>query len=400
MKNIRRYLLLSILLPAVAFGAAKESAVTGNTAFALDLYAKLRAQEGNLFLSPYSISTALAMTYGGARGETEKQMAKALHFDLPQEQLHPAFAALEAGLAQVQQKGKVKLSIANSLWPQKGYAFLPDYLDLCKKHYGTTITQLDYATASEPARKIINDWVEDKTNKKITGLIAPGVLSALTRMVLVNAIYFKGNWDSPFKAQTTQKQPFHISGSKTVEAPLMHQTKEFGYSENDDLQVLELPYADNDLSMMVLLPRNADGLAALEAKLTAQNLTAWTGKLPRPKVEVFLPKFKMASQFSLNDRLAALGMVDAFGDKADFSGMNGKRDLYISAVIHKAFVDVNEEGTEAAAATAVVMRAMAMRVEQPPPVFRADHPFLFLIREQQTGSILFMGRMADPTQGQ
>ena len=177
----------------------------------------------------------------------------------------------------------------------------------------------------------------------------------------------------------------------------MHQTKEFGYSENDDLQVLELPYADNDLSMMVLLPRNADGLAALEAKLTAQNLIAWTGKLPRPKVEVFLPKFKMASQFSLNDRLAALGMVDAFGDKADFSGMNGKRDLYISAVIHKAFVDVNEEGTEAAAATAVAMTAMAMRVEQPPPVFRADHPFLFLIRENQTGSILFLGRIADPT---
>jgi len=397
MKNFRRYLLLSVLLPAVAFGAAGNSAVTGNTAFACDLYGKLKAQEGNLFLSPYSISTALAMTYGGARGDTEAQMAKALHFGLAQEELHPAFAALEAGLASVQKKGKVKLSIANSLWPQKGYKFLPDYLDLCKKHYGTTITPLDYAKAAEPARKSINMWVEDKTNKKITNLIAPGVLGALTRMVLVNAIYFKGDWASQFKAEATQKQPFHVSGSQTVEASLMHQKREFGYSENNELQVLELPYAGDDLSMIVLLPRKTDGLAGIEAKLTAQNLAAWTGKLHRPKVEVFLPKFKMTSQFSLNDKLAALGMTDAFGDKADFSGMNGKRDLYISAVIHKAFVEVNEEGTEAAAATAVVMTLRSAPIERPAPVFRADHPFLFLIRDNASGSILFLGRIVDPT---
>jgi serpin B len=395
MKNIRQYLLFSILLPAVAFGAAKDSAVTGNTAFALDLYGKLRAQEGNLFLSPYSISTALAMTHGGARGETEAQMAKVLHFDLPQEQLHSAFATLEAGLSGVQKKGKVKLAVANSLWPQKGYAFLPEYLDLCKIQYGTAITPLDYAGAGETARKTINDWVEDKTNKKITDLIAPGVLNALTRMVLVNAIYFKGDWASQFKADATQKQPFHISASQTVEAPLMHQKREFGFSENNDLQVLELPYSGDDLSMIVLLPRKTDGLAGLEAKLTVQNLAAWTGKLHRQKVEVFLPKFKMTAQFSLNEKLSALGMTDAFTGKADFSGMTGNRDLYISAVIHKAFVEVNEEGTEAAAATAVVMAARSM--PRPSPVFRADHPFLFLIRDNATGSILFLGRITDPT---
>jgi serpin B len=314
---------------------------------------------------------------------------------LSQQELHPAFAALEAGLAGVQKKGKVKLSIANSLWPQKGYAFLPDYLDLCKKNYGTTITPLDYAKATEPARKTINTWVEDKTNKKITNLIGPGVLNESTRLVLVNAIYFKGDWSSQFKAEATQKQPFHLSAGKTVESPLMHQEREFGYRENDELQVLELPYAGNDLSMIVLLPRKANGLADLEAKLTVQNLAAWTGKLHRQKVEVFLPKFKMTSQFSLNDKLTVLGMTDAFTDKADFSGMNGNNNLYISAVIHKAFVEVNEQGTEAAAATAVVMATKSM--PQPAPVFRADHPFLFLIRDNASGSILFLGRIVDPT---
>ena len=388
-------------LAVAAFGAevnpGEKSVVAGNTAFACDLYGKLKGQEGNLFLSPYSISTALAMTYGGAGGDTGAQMAKTLHFDLAKEGLHPAFAALENGLAGVQKKGKIKLAVANSLWPQKGYAFLPEYLDLCKKNYGTVITPLDYLKAAESARKTINAWVEDKTSKKITDLIGPGVLGAMTRMVLVNAIYFKGDWASQFKTEATQKHPFHISAGKTVDVALMHQRHEFAYSENDDMQVLELPYAGIDLSMIVLLPRKTDGIADLEAKLSTQNLTAWTGRLGFPKVDVFLPKFKMTSQFSLNDKLAALGMTDAFSSKADFSGMNGKRDLYISAVIHKAFVEVNEEGTEAAAATAVAISCKSERIEPPSVVFRADHPFLFLIRDNHTGSILFLGRITDPT---
>ena len=376
----------------------KTTLVRGNSAFACELYAQLRSQEGNLFLSPYSISSALAMTYGGARGETAAQMAKALHFGLPQEGVPPAFAGLQSRLDAVQTKGKVKLSIANSLWPQKKFAFLPGYLDLCRKHYGATITPLDYVNAPGPARKTINDWVEDKTNKKITDLIAPGVLDAMTRLVLVNAIYFKGDWANPFKAALTKPAPFHVTAAKTVDAPLMQQKKEFRYGETPNLQVLELPYTGNDLSMIVLLPRKTDGITVLEEFLTPEAITKWSEGLDRREVEVFLPKFKMTSQFSLGDKLAALGMTDAFTGKADFSGMDGQRDLYISAVIHKAFVDVNEEGTEAAAATAVVMRAMAMMLEPPPtPVFRADHPFLFLIRDNHTGSILFLGRVTDPT---
>jgi len=389
-----KHLWIALLLPAVAFGAPLADS---NNVFALDLYGQLRTEDGNLFLSPYSISTALAMTYGGARGETAAQMAKALHFDLPQDKLHPAFAAMEADIAAIQKKGKIKLAVANSLWPQKKFPFLPDYLGLCKEHYGATITPLDYANAPEPARKTINAWVEDKTNNKITDLIAPGVLDAMTRLVLVNAIYFKGDWANPFKADATQKQPFHVTAAKTVEAPLMHQKKEFGYAQTADLQVLELPYTGDDLSMIVLLPRKTDGLAAIEAKLTTKNLAAWLGGLHQEEVEVFLPKFKITSQFSLAEKLAALGMTLAFTEKADFSGMDGQRDLYISAVLHKAFVEVNEEGTEAAAATAVVMTKTAIMEPSAPPVFRADHPFLFLIRNKHTGSILFLGRVTDPT---
>jgi len=371
--------------------------VRGNTSFALDLYGKLRTREGNLFMSPYSISTALAMTWGGACGETAAQMAKALHFNAPADQLHSVFAAMEVKLAAVQAKGKVRLSVANSLWPQQGYALLPEYLDLCKKHYGTTVVPQDYASAAVSARATINAWVEDKTNRKITNLIGPGVLSSMTRMVLVNAIYFKGNWASQFDAKLTQKLPFNAGGTCPVDVPTMFQKTEFGYFEDGDLQVLDLPYAGNDLSMIVLLPRKIDGLGDLEAKLSPENLAVWTGKLERSKVKVFIPKFKMTSQFGLNNQLAALGITDAFTGKADFSGMNGRKDLYISAVIHKAFVDVNEEGTEAAAATGVIMNLKSARIEQPLPVFRADHPFLFFMRDNATGSILFLGRVADPS---
>ncbi len=387
---------LALLLTAGVCAGAEDSVVPGNTAFALDLYAQLRAGEGNLFCSPYSVSTALAMTYGGARGETEQQMARVLHFGPGQERLHPAFAALAAGLKAVQETGKVKLSVANALWPQQDYRFLPAYLELCKTHYGTTVTPLDYVRAAEPARQTINTWVEAQTNRKLTNLIQPGILDALTRLVLVNAIYFKGDWASPFKADLTRPAPFRVSAAKSVEAPLMCQQREFGYSETDTHQVLAMPYAGGALSMLVLLPRGNGGVSALESALTAEILADLIGGLRRREVQVFLPKFKLTAQFSLGGKLAALGMPDAFAPgKADFSGMDGSRELFIGAVIHKAFVEVNEEGTEAAAATAVVMKLRSM--PRPVPVFRADHPFLFLIRENSSGSILFLGRLADPT---
>ena len=373
--------------------------VAGNTEFAVDLYGKLRAHEGNVFFSPYSISTALAMTCGGARGETENQMAQTLHFNLPPDKLHPAFAAMEANLNAAQQKGQVKLAVANSLWPQVGYAFLPDYLALCLKNYRTSIIPVDYKGHTEAARKTINDWVEARTNRKIVELLKPGVLNSSTRLVLVNAIYFKGQWVSQFVTNFTENQPFHVSSDKTIDATLMRQTHPFFYAEFPGLQVLELPYVGNDLSMIVLLPREVNGLAKLEAGMTAENLTAWTANLESQEVQVFLPKFKSTSEFSLSGTLATLGMTNAFiYGQADFSGMDGRKDLFIGDVIHKAFVEVNEGGTEAAAATAVVMLAGAAPSNpQSITLFRADHPFLFLIRDNHNGSILFLGRVVDPT---
>ena len=369
-----------------------ETVVRGNTEFAFALYHKLRTAEGNLFFSPYSISTALAMTYAGARGDTAAEMAHALHFPLDQEQLHPAFASLEARLGDIGGKGHIQLRVANALWPQEGYALLEAFLALTKRYYGVRVTAVDYGD-TETARRTINAWVEEKTEDKIQDMIPPGLLNALTRLVLVNAIYFKGDWASQFDPSLTSDAPFWVTPDTQVQAPMMSQVHGFGYGEGDGLQVLELAYAGDDLSMVVLLPREIDGLADLEERLTVENLDRWTKHLWQSEVQVSLPKFEITFPASLSGILTSMGMVDAFGD-ADFSGMDGTKLLQIAAVLHKAFVAVNEEGTEAAAATAVIMQLMAL--PSPPPVFRADHPFVFLIRENSTGSILFLGRVVNP----
>ena len=371
--------------------------VKDNSAFAFDLYQKLCTSDGNIFFSPYSISTALAMTYAGARGNTEKQMARTLRFSLDQKHLHPAFAEFESKLNKLQKCSEVKLSIANSLWPQQDYKFLDEYLHLIKQYYGISITPVDYKRAHEAARQMINRWVEDNTQDKIKNLIQPGILDALTRLVLVNAIYFKGNWASQFKASQTKNASFFTSPEKSIQTPMMTQKQEFPYAELKSLKILELPYAGNELSMLVLLPKEIDGLEQLESALSVETLKQWKSHLNKREVLVFLPRFKMTSQFRLDKTLVSMGMVDAFCDrKANFEGMDGRPNwLYIAAVIHKAFVEVNEEGTEAAAATAVVMKELALPA--PSPLFRADHPFLFLICENQTGSILFIGRVSDPS---
>jgi len=391
----------AVLGGGAAFGgvvpAALQTQREGNAAFACELYAKLKNAVGdaNVFFSPYSISTALAMTSAGARGETDAQMVKALHFEPDPAKRHAAFGEMESRLNLVQKKGQVKLSVANSLWPQKDYALLESFLGLVRENYGASVTPLDFR-ATEAARKTINTWVEDKTNQKIKDLIPGGVLDAMTRLVLVNAIYFKGNWTSPFMAEATKDAPFQLPSGQTVQAPLMFQKKHFRYGANDDLQTLEMPYAGDDLSMLVLLPKKADGLAALENNLTAANLAKWTQEMRSPDVMVYLPKFKMTCRFGLNDTLKAMGMSDAFDSgKADFSGMDGGRNLFISAAVHKAFVEVNEQGTEAAAATGIAMGLTALPM--PPMEFRADHPFIFLIREKSSGSILFIGRVTNPT---
>lgn len=381
---------------------AMPSVVKGDNQFATDLYGRLRDKtSGNLFFSPYSISAALAMTYAGAAGETQKQMAEALHFAVPESDLHQAMARLRESLVADAKKG-YQLRVANRLWGQKGFEFLPEFLQLTRQDYGAELGIVDFAQAAEEARKQINEWVEKQTDEKIKDLLAPGVLDVQTRLVLTNAIYFKGNWQEKFDKDATRDTPFHVSADKEVTAPMMHQTERFGYQVTDDLQVLEMPYAKGELSMVVLLPKQVEGLAELEKKLTEAKLQEWTKGLGRQKVIVYVPRFKMTSQFSLKETLEAMGMTLPFTQKADFSRMSRTKganegDLYITAVIHKAFVDVNEEGTEAAAATGVVMGLRSARPQpEQPPTFRADHPFVFLIRDNQTGSILFLGRVTNP----
>ncbi len=399
------------VLPAGAEPPADISAVAeGNNRFALKLYQQLNDQEGNLFLSPYSISTALAMTYAGARGATAAEMAKTLDFNLPQDELHAAFSGLKSGLQGAGVKGGVELAIANALWPHKDYPFRQDYVDLIVKSYDSAGQGLDYGKP-EVARGIINGWVEKQTREKIKDLIPEGVIDTLTRMVLTNAIYFKGNWASEFKEKSTREMPFKVSPERTVKTPMMFQKGKFGYYQDADVQVLEMPYKGEQVSMFVLLPNQGGAglrrpatppgekrtLADLEKMLTPAKLSEWLGKVRRSKVDTWFPKFKMTSEFSLSRNLQALGMRKAFGD-ADFSGMDGSRRLYLSAVLHKAFVEVNEEGTEAAAATAAVVGLRSARPMG--PRFRADHPFIYLIRDKATGSILFLGRYVTPPEAQ
>ena len=417
MKRVAMGMAMVLVLVSGAF-ALEEKAVApaedvaqvaeGCNRFAFDLYAQLRGAEGNLFLSPYSISTALTMTYGGARGETADQMAQVLHLPASGEAVHGVYGALQKDLnAAGEGPGApgFELVVANRLWGQKGFAFLPDFLALIERNYGAGLEQVDFARETEEARKTINAWVEKQTRDKIKELLKPGVLDAMTRLVLTNAIYFKGKWAEEFDKKATRDEDFFLTPETKVAAPLMHRTADFGYFAGDNLQVLELPYqvARGDshgrgdrLSMVVLLPKAKDGLAALETSLSAEKVAEWLGQLHRREVRVALPRFKTTAEFSLAEVLAAMGMKDAFdAGKADFSGMTGDRDLFISAVVHKAFVDTNEEGTEAAAATAVIAPLAAM--PESPPVFRADHPFLFLIRDTKTGAILFLGRILDPT---
>ena len=372
--------------------------VNGNNQFAADLYSHLKdTSSGSLFFSPYSISTALAMTYAGAAGETQKQMAQVLHFTAPEAKLHQDMARLRESLLAEGKKG-YQLRVANRLWGQKGFEFLSDFLQTTRKHYEAELGVVNFVENTEGARQEINRWVEIQTEEKIKDLLPPGILNARTRLVLTNAIYFKGNWQQQFNKDGTKDAPFHVLADKEVTVPMMHQTERFGYKATDDLQVLEMPYTNGDLSMIVLLPNEIEGLPLLETKLTEARLQEWINGLRRQKVRVYVPKFKMESQFGLKETLQAMGMTLAFDDQeADFSRMNSGNGLYISAVVHKAFVDVNEEGTEAAAATGVVMALKSTAVAEPePPTFRADHPFLFLIRDNHTGSILFLGRVVNP----
>ena len=371
-----------------------SATVEGNAAFALDLYAKLKTKKGNFLFSPYSVSTAFALTYAGARGNTAKQMSNALRFALDGEQLHAAFSQLEDRLNAIQKRKAIEVNLANALWVHKEYAFLKKFLKIAKRRYKARADYADFTTAYERAREKINAWVERQTNKKIKNLLKTGDVNSMTRLVLVNAIYFKGDWVSRFKKTATKDIVFWTSMDVGAEVSTMTQEGEFNYAENELAQILELPYEGNDLSMIVLLPKKIDGLDEVEGSLNVKTLNQWLSGLRKHKVRVYLPRFKISSSFNLSNALTSMGMKDAFGEGADFSGVVEGKKLNISAAIHEAFVEVNEEGTEAAAATGVVMGITS--APSPPKVFRADHPFVFLIRENRFGSVLFLGRTVNP----
>ncbi len=367
--------------------------------FSLKLYQQVRGANGNLLFSPYSIAAALSMTMAGAKGETAKQMMAAMSLTLPDARVNAAMNAMGNRLARAmqgddrQKDEQGKLSIANGIWLQSGEKILPAYLDCLGENYGAGVGMLDFARQPEAASKTINAWVSHETEGRIPDLVSPDVIQRAV-LVLTNAIYFKGFWSVPFEKGATTDADFHLLDGKTIKAPTMHQRETLPYAKIDDLEIVELPYRGGSLAMRILVPA-AGKFAAVESSLDAARLKAAAAALAERPIALGLPKFTFTASLALNETLAALGMPIAFSGKADFSGINGERDLVISDVIHKAFVAVDEKGTEAAAATAVAMARTSMMPQLTTLII--DRPFIFSIVERETGEILFLGRVLDPT---
>jgi serpin B len=379
-----------------------DQLVSGNTAFAFDLYNAVRNQDGNMVYSPYSISLAFAMAYGGAKGDTAAQMTETLHYTLPGEQFHPAINALDLDLAgrpaeaaYVEKKDRFQLNIANSLWGQDGWSFLPDYLDLLAKNYGAGMRLVDFKKDPEGARQQINDWVSDQTRSRIKDLIPPGVIDIMTRLVLANAIYFKATWEYEFDANVTADRQFFLLNGDLVDVPMMQirHSKNLSYAAGDGWQAVALPYKGGLTEMVILLP-DAGNFEAFESGLTAEEYEQILAAMDSQEVILSMPKFSFETRYGLKAILAGMGLQAAFDpNAADFSGIDGVRDLYIADAIHKAFIAVDEKGTEAAAATAVVMLEASLPQGI---VLTIDRPFFYVIRDVPTGTILFMGRVLDP----
>ena len=367
--------------------------VDANNQFALDLYSEYKSEEGNIFFSPYSISTALAMTYEGARGQTAEEMQSVFYFPEDDTVRRSGYANLYNEINK--EDKKYKLHTANALWPRIDFQLLEEYQNTIDTYYGGKVTRLDYAGEAEKSRQTINGWVEDKTEDKIKDLIPPGILDGDTVLVLTNAIYFKGMWITQFDKKDTREEDFTTGSGDTVKVPMMKLTGEdarFNYAETEDVQILELPYEGEELSMLILLPKEGD-LDTIEESITTEKNSEYRNSLQEIQIDIYIPKFKFETKYFMAETLAEMGMPTAFGGGADFSGITGQGGIWIDRVIHQAFVEVNEEGTEAAAATAVIMVESA-RISK---VFRADHPFIFIIQQKDSGNILFMGRVSDPT---
>ncbi|MGP8214694.1 MAG: serpin family protein [Bacteroidia bacterium] len=368
--------------------------VNGNNEFAFKLFAEINNGSHNLFYSPFSISSALAMTYAGAREETEMQMSKVLCFGKQQDSLNTNFEKIINGIESDTASG-LRLNIANSLWVQKKYQFLDSYFDIVKTNYLSELNNVDFATETEKTRNEINGWVEQKTNYKIKDLLPEKSISSNTELVLVNALYFKGEWTYKFSEKATRKDIFHLNENDTVSADFMNIMEYYNYYQDEKFQVVELPYKGNKVSMIVFLPVKKDNMKSADKEFDYKYYTSAIKSLKPEKVRLSLPKFNTTESFDLGDTLKKMGMPMAFSPLADFSGMTGKKGLFISKILHKSFIDVNEEGTEAAAATAVVMKMTATR-PSPFKVFKADHPFMFILRDNTTGGILFMGEIINP----
>ena len=371
-------------------------AVAGTNRFTVDLYRAVAGRPGNVFASPLNVATALGMTAAGAKGETAAQIAKVLH--LPDGSTDGLGALAEAvrGAIAATDGGDAAVSTANAGWFDESEPILPEFLDRLRRSFGAEPHRVDFRNSPDAARAVVNRWVADQTRDKIQDLLKPEHVRADTSFVLTSAIYFKGYWASPFDPKLTKDEPFQAAGGP-VPAKMMNQSaQQLPYREDDEAQVVGLPYKDGSLAMLVVLPKQADGLAAVEAGLTAEKVHEWATTLRPSAVNLALPRFRSTAQLDLKDVLSGLGMPDAFDpSKADFSGITGRRDIALSAVVHKAFVEVEEKGTEAAAATAVVGVRMSA-IPRPPVVSRADRPFLSLIRDAKSGAILFIGRLEKP----
>jgi serpin B len=378
-----------------------DAQVAGNTALALDLYRYLSAKStDDLFFSPHSISTALAMTWAGARGQTEQEMVETLHFLLPQERLHPVFNALDLELESRAEGGQgsdgqgFRLRIVNSTWVQKGYPLLMTFLDVLAESYGAAVHLVDFMGDTEGARQTINAWVEEQTETRIRELLPAGSVDPLTCLVLVNAVYFNAAWAKPFAAEDTYDATFLRVDGSGVTAAMMHQRGDFPYARGDGWQAIELPYEGEDLGMLVVLP-DRGRFAEVEGGLDAARLSALVGALAERNVVLSLPRWTLVgTTFSLKEALSDLGMASAFTLAANFSGITGGRDLWVSDVLHQAFVKVDEKGTEATAATAVIFPRGSAPTDA--VVLDVDRPFLYLIRDRPTGAVLFLGRVMDP----
>ncbi|MGE0708983.1 MAG: serpin family protein [Planctomycetota bacterium] len=396
--------LLAAAAPALANDAqAAKAAADGSNGFAVDLYRAIKDQPGNQFFSPYSVSVALAMTREGARGETAAEMDRVLHF--PQD-LAKAHEALRLGLVppvheEYGEHGREKrpafaLEVANRLWGQQGSQFVPAFLKTLDDRYAAPLERIDFRQTAA-ARKRINDWVAERTKDKIKDIVPEGLPEPDTRLALANAIYFKASWTHPFREHGTKDEAFHLGGGQDAQVKLMRVGGRFALGEDERVQVLELPYGRGETSMVVVLPKDPAGLKQVEGALSAEALGGWLRLLRRQRVDVALPRFEFTVPLDLTETLQGMGMRRAFSGQADFSGMSTEERLFIGVVLHKAFVAVDEKGTEAAAATVVMMEKGAAPRPETPAVFRADHPFLFLIRDTRSGAILFMGRVLDPT---